>query len=63
MCPSSDFMISSPLMDCKCERIVPDYEEYRGRPMAGTEPTAVERAAELENERLLAIARPPWAKR
>jgi len=54
---SADFMISSPLMDSKYERIVPDYEEYRGRPIAGTEPTTVERAAELENEKLVAAGR------
>jgi hypothetical protein len=54
---SADFMISSPLMDSKYERIVPDYEEYRTRTIAGTEPTLVERAAEVENERVLAAAR------
>jgi len=54
---SADFMISSPLMDSKYERIVPDYEEYRNRPVPGTEPTLVERAAELENEKSAAAAR------
>ena len=28
---SADFMISSPLMDGKYDRLVPDYEEYRHR--------------------------------
>ena len=59
---SADFMISSPLMDTKYERIVPDYEEYRTRPIAGTEPTVVERAAELENERVLTVARAAGGK-
>lgn len=30
---SADFMISSPLMDSKYERLVPDYESYRNRPI------------------------------
>jgi methylglyoxal synthase len=54
---SADFMISSPLMDSKYERLVPDYEEYRARPIVGTEPTLVERQAELDNEKLVAAAR------
>ncbi len=28
---TADFMISSPLMDGEYDRLVPDYEEYRGR--------------------------------
>jgi methylglyoxal synthase len=28
---SADFMISSPLMDGKYDRLVPDYEQYRIR--------------------------------
>ena len=30
---SADFMISSPLMDGEYDRLVPDYEEYRTRPI------------------------------
>ncbi|MGB9669451.1 MAG: methylglyoxal synthase, partial [Anaerolineales bacterium] len=30
---SADFMISSPLMDSEYERLVPDYESYRNRPI------------------------------
>lgn len=30
---SADFMISSPLMDSEYERMVPDYEGYRNRPI------------------------------
>ncbi|HEX3730145.1 MAG TPA: methylglyoxal synthase [Opitutaceae bacterium] len=30
---TADFMISSPLMDSLYERIVPDYSEYRNRPV------------------------------
>ena len=36
---SADFIISSPLMDSVYERIVPDYSEYRSRPIPG-EPAA-----------------------
>jgi len=54
---SADFMISSPLMDSKYERLVPDYEEYRTRPIPGTAPTLVERQAELDNEKLVTAAR------
>jgi len=54
---SADFMISSPLMDSKYERLVPDYEEYRTRPIAGTAPTVNERQAELDNEKLVAATR------
>jgi hypothetical protein len=32
---SADFIISSPLMDKVYERIVPDYAEYRSRPIPG----------------------------
>jgi methylglyoxal synthase len=38
---SADFMISSPLMDGEYDRLVPDYAEYRNRPInwgAGGEP-------------------------
>jgi methylglyoxal synthase len=31
---SADFMISSPLMDGTYDRLVPDYTEYRKRPLA-----------------------------
>ena len=34
---SADFMISSPLMDGDYERLVPDYDVYRGRKMAQDE--------------------------
>jgi len=34
---SADFMISSPLMDSNYDRLVPDYDEYRTRKMAGDE--------------------------
>lgn len=30
---SADFMISSPLMDTEYDRLVPDYTEYRNRPI------------------------------
>jgi len=32
---SADFMISSPLMDDRYDRLVPDYEGYRHRPVIG----------------------------
>jgi len=32
---SADFMISSPLMDGKYDRLVPDYDEYRRRKIPG----------------------------
>jgi len=32
---SADFIISSPLMDSTYQRIVPDYSEYRKRPIPG----------------------------
>jgi len=31
---SADFMISSPLMDGEYDRLVPDYSEYRNRPIS-----------------------------
>jgi len=31
---SADFMISSPLMDGEYDRLVPDYSEYRKRPLS-----------------------------
>jgi methylglyoxal synthase len=31
---SADFMISSPLMDAIYERLLPDYDEYRARPIS-----------------------------
>jgi len=34
---SADFIISSPLMDAKYERLVPDYAGYRNRPIPGEE--------------------------
>ena len=34
---SADFMISSPLMDGDYERLVPDYDVYRSRRIAGNE--------------------------
>jgi methylglyoxal synthase len=34
---SADFMISSPLMDGDYDRLVPDYDFYRGRKIAGDE--------------------------
>jgi methylglyoxal synthase len=34
---SADFMISSPLRDGEYDRLVPDYEAYRHRPVAGLE--------------------------
>jgi methylglyoxal synthase len=37
---SADFIISSPLMDSIYERIVPDYSEYRSRPIPG-EPVVI----------------------
>ena len=37
---SADFMISSPLMDSHYERLVPDYEEYRNRPLPELEPSS-----------------------
>ena len=36
---SADFMISSPLMDGEYDRLVPDYEEYRARKIAGNKGT------------------------
>jgi len=32
---SADFMISSPLMDGDYDRLVPDYDVYRSRKLAG----------------------------
>ena len=34
---SADFMISSPLMDGEYDRLVPDYDVYRSRKIAGDE--------------------------
>jgi methylglyoxal synthase len=34
---SADFMISSPLMDGAYDRLVPDYDVYRSRKIAGDE--------------------------
>jgi methylglyoxal synthase len=36
---SADFMISSPLMDGEYDRLVPDYEAYRHRPLPGVAET------------------------
>jgi len=38
---SADFMISSPLMDGEYDRLVPDYEGYRARRIAGNKGTGV----------------------
>jgi methylglyoxal synthase len=35
---SADFMISSPLMDGDYDRLVPDYDTYRNRKLAGDDP-------------------------
>jgi methylglyoxal synthase len=35
---SADFMISSPLMDGKYTRLVPDYEDYKNRKIPGNPP-------------------------
>src|SRR4030042_1757822 len=46
---SADFMISSPLMDGEYDRLVPDYDVYRSRKIAGEErsgPGPVEAAGE-----------------
>ncbi len=37
---SADFMISSPLMDRVYDRLVPDYDAYRNRPLPIPEPTS-----------------------
>jgi methylglyoxal synthase len=36
---SADFMISSPLMDKRYLRLVPDYDVYRARVIPATEPS------------------------
>ena len=44
---SADFIISSPLMSTRYERLVPDYSKYRARPAVSTRSKpATERAAE-----------------
>jgi methylglyoxal synthase len=46
---SADFMISSPLMDGEYDRLVPDYDDYRNRKIAGEErsgPGPIESAGE-----------------
>ena len=49
---SADFIISSPLMSTKYERLVPDYSRYRARPVSNTRSKpATERAAESLRER------------
>jgi methylglyoxal synthase len=42
---SADFMISSPLMDAKYDRLVPDYQEYRTRKIDVGENTDADLAA------------------
>lgn len=44
---TADFMISSPLMDKKYERIVPDYTVYRTRPIPGNVPPEVPPSSEI----------------
>jgi methylglyoxal synthase len=49
---SADFIISSPLMSTRYERLVPDYSKYRARPAVSTRSKpATERAAESLRER------------
>lgn len=49
---SADFMISSPLMSTRYERLVPDYSKYRAHPAVSTRfKPATERAAEGLRER------------
>ena len=44
---SADFIISSPLMDQKYDRLVPDYSYYKNRPVPGADqiPTLAEAPA------------------
>jgi methylglyoxal synthase len=49
---SADFIISSPLMSTRYERLIPDYSKYRARPAVSTHSNpAIERAAESLRER------------
>ena len=49
---SADFIISSPLMSSRYERLVPDYSKYRARPIVSARSNpATERAAESLRER------------
>ena len=49
---SADFIISSPLMSTRYERLVPDYSKYRARPAVSTRSNpATERAVEGLRER------------
>ena len=47
---SADFMISSPLMDGEYERLVPDYEGYRTRKIAGGQEAGQSAADSTEGE-------------
>ncbi|MGH8670612.1 MAG: methylglyoxal synthase [Burkholderiales bacterium] len=47
---SADFMISSPLMDGKYDRLVPDYEEYRTRKVVPDEAESQSAADSAESE-------------
>lgn len=42
---TADFIISSPLMDSPYERLVPDYEAYRRRPLPGLQSATARTAA------------------
>jgi hypothetical protein len=49
---SADFVISSPLMSTRYERLIPDYSKYRARPAVSTRSkAATERAVERLRER------------
>ena len=49
---SADFIISSPLMSMRYERVIPDYSKYRARPAVSTRANpATDRAAESLRER------------
>jgi len=44
---SADFLISSPLMDAEYNRLVPDYQQYRGRPLQSDGALPPDAVAEL----------------
>jgi hypothetical protein len=49
---SADFILSSPLMSMRYERLIPDYSRYRARPAVSTRSKpATERAVESLRER------------
>jgi methylglyoxal synthase len=49
---SADFIISSPLMSMRYERLIPDYSKYRALPVSSTRSSpATERVAESLKER------------